>query len=383
MAINVAAVKDIMRAVRGGPAVIGHGAPVTVQIFPPPWELNALDLVYNALPLSGPLSVEVAWSVLDGGENPLAMEGEGTDGDYLLTDSVPGTAASFLFAPPVLEHTLADPAASPAARIIRATVTLKLGATVVQQPFDLDVNVFVPALQVPTVLALFRLNQYRAWKLYNTPGAIFVAVPHNSAIQGLHSLQVALRQLQSSVLGLTSFVRFATFLLGVQNLYFSVTLPSATIRSANEKDKINELGKFTMIVVKDQFNFWIEGAPAIPGTDEGDDKQWSNRASSAILIAPPPLPGSKAKGALRQRVVRLFNADDCGTGSGYLDMRVGPAMCVLVPVLEDAEASIPAGNSDLVETSTFGNKATSLQFRWDDVQLGTAAASRFSAKGGR
>jgi hypothetical protein len=59
-----------------------------------------------------------------------------------------------------------------------------------------------------------------------------------------------------------------------------------------------------MIIVKDQFNFWIEGAPAIPGTDEGDDKQWSNRASSAILIGPPPLPDPKGKAALKQREVR-------------------------------------------------------------------------------
>lgn len=293
------------------------------------------------IPLQVPVSVTVQWSVRDA---PAPQGKELVSGtDYLAPDGLQVPEISLIFPADVVE--LTKDATLPAKTLfIHAKV--QLSAQGVTTPFiDLpEVPITIPALAIPTVAAFFRHADFRAVDGDNVPGAVLIMVPANSPFRSLDQLAPVLTSIQSLLSSLTALPRFATFLLGLEQL----TSALAALQAPRLQFRAAEgIGSLEDVV-------YVEG---IVDEDADDD------FSSLVLIA-----ASDAS----EHTVDVFNDSDFNPDEGAFKVSVGPEMHAIVANFDGKTPSVqPAGAviqvtklppGGLIEPDKFNDEASSIQF---------------------
>lgn len=161
----------------------------------------------TAVSLSLPVNVTVKWKATDKDGGTLSGEQVFPSGD------VPGPEAAFLLAPPLLAWSETPP--EPVIRRIVASVTLTVevpvpGGTTPQdgakpdvkpvvQQFEVAAQVPVPALPVPTILAMFTHNEFDLSNHGGVPGGVAVFVPHGQPFADVGSIVNALGPLAGTL----------------------------------------------------------------------------------------------------------------------------------------------------------------------------------------
>ncbi len=295
------------------------------------------------IPADLPVRVEVKWSVRD--SDPAHTDISSQEGTaFLAPDGFGSPEVSFVFPPQVVEltSTLAPPAVQ---RFIRASVRLTSGGT--STPFiDLpDVPVLIPALPIPTVLALFLHTNFEP-RQSDDDGATLIVVPSNSPLRTVQQLQPVLNTLESAVSSLSSFAGFASFLLGIRDL--AAALPAQPHVQFRATDSIGNLNDITLIQ---------------RGLFENDTEA-EDELSSLIFIGPA---GKR---------VQCFNARDFDDGEGQIDITIGrqsdgnigeQLFAIVRSLHSSSPTSEPTGGEIVrVKASTqddrFGDELSSLRF---------------------
>jgi hypothetical protein len=287
------------------------------------------------IPADLPVRVEVKWSVRDSDTNRTDISGQAGTA-FLAPDGLGSPEASFVFPPQVVELT-STPAPPAVQRFIRASVSLTAGGT--STPFvDLpDVPVLIPALPVPTVLALFLHTNFEP-RQNDDDGAVLIVVPSNSPLRTVEQLQPLLNALESTVSSLSSFAGFAAFLLGLRDL--TAALPAQPHVQFRATDGIGNLNDITLIQ---------------RGIFENDTEA-EDELSSLIFIGPAG------------KVVQCFNARNFDNGEGQIDITIGQQLFAVVRNLHSrSPVSEPTGGEIAVvrpstEDDRFGDELSSLRF---------------------
>lgn len=188
------------------------------------------------LPVQGsfPVQANVTWTVLDERREPLPAS------EFSAPGGLTGPNIAVALAPETAELTDAPPR-GPRQRFLRARVTLTAGA-VTTPPRDLpDLPIAVPALPIPTVLALFLHANFNP-REGDDDGALLLMVPENSPLRSLGQLQATLNTLEGVIGNLTAFGGFAAFLLGLSDLIAAVSVqPHVQFRAANSIGDLNDI----------------------------------------------------------------------------------------------------------------------------------------------
>jgi hypothetical protein len=285
-----------------------------------------------AAPGTYPVSVHVTWRFLDEHHNPLPAS------QYSAPGGVNNPDIAVAFAPETTELTDGPPPA-PRERFLQAEVSLSAGSATTPPRTLPELPVLVPALPIPSVLALF-LHANFAPRSGDDDGAVLVVVPGNSPLRSLGQLQPVLNTLQSTIGNLTSFGSFATFLLGLSDLTHALSVQANVQFRAT--DVINNLNDITLIQ-----RSWYE-----------NDTEAEDELSSLILIA------HEGKG------VKCFNDRDRDDGEGQFTIRTTANLYVIV---RDLDGKHPAaeGGSLLVDKEPpggwfdpdrFNDELSSLEF---------------------
>jgi hypothetical protein len=239
-----------------------------------------------------PISLHVHWHVLDGNRNELASS------EFSAPAGLDGASIAVAFMPETTELT-DGPAPSPRTRFLRAEVTLSAGTATTASRQLPDIPVLVPALPIPTVLALFLHANFEA-RSGDDDGAVLVVVPESSPLRSAGQLQGVLNTLESVIGNLTSFGGFAAFLLGLKDLVQALSVqPHVQFRAANEIDNLNDI---TLIPRP-----WYE-----------NDTEAEDELSSLILI------GRERRGA------KCCNARDRHDDEGQFTVRTTANLFVVV-----------------------------------------------------
>jgi hypothetical protein len=315
------------------------GKPITgaTGIIPVAGVPGLLGQLQGQIPLSSgasvPVQAFVTWQVLDDQGNPL------DPALYLAPMGLSSASVSVIFAPATAELTDTGGLPAPARRSLRATVRLTAG-TVGAGPRTLpDIPVFVPAVPIPTVLAMFLHVNFQA-RSGDDEGAVLIVVPSNSPFRSLQQLQPALNTLQSTVGNLTSFASFAAFLLGLNELVSTIgAQPYVQFRAA---DRIANLDDITLIQ-----RSWYE-----------NDTEAEDELSSLILI------GREKRGA------RCSNDTNQDPGEGQFTVRTGGSLFVLVRNLHSVSPAAEGGTLVIDrappggwrEPDQFGDELSSFEF---------------------
>jgi hypothetical protein len=301
-------------------SITGGQRPVTISGIP-----GLLGQVTGSLPLpmsaNVPVRVIVSWEVLDEGGRPLPPA------EYNAPAGLGAPTLRIAFAPAVTELSTSGPPA-PTIRILRATVSLSANGVTVGPRTLPDLRVPVPALPIPTVLAMFVHTNFEA-RQNDDDGALLLVVPSASPLRSLGQLQPALNSLQSVLGNLSSFGSFAALLLGL-NIQF---------RAA---DEIRNLNDITLIQ-----NDWFT-----------NDIEAEDELSSLILIG------------RSGREVRCSNARNHGAGEGQFRVRTGNEMVATIRNLHTANPSAAPGSvtrdtappGGWFNPDTFGDALSSIQF---------------------
>lgn len=301
---------------------------------------GSLGQLTGSIPLPSmttiPVQLEIEWRVRDETDSRDLVLGT----DFLAPGGLNNPEVSIILAPSTVELTTDAPVPAPVRRHLRARVRLSAGPTRTAWIDLPPVPVFVPALGLPTVLALFLHVDFQA-RSGDDDGAVLVVVPANSPFGSIHQLQPALNQLQSAVSTISSFASFAAFLAGLSELTGALPAqPHVQFRSTN---RINNLNDITLI----QRGFFE------------NDTEAEDELSSIIFIGPA------AKRA------QLFNARDTNAGAGAFTLTVGPNFVTIVRNLHSASPASEPGGMLTVDTpppggifgpSTFGDELSSLRF---------------------
>ncbi|HEX7183765.1 MAG TPA: hypothetical protein VF756_18175 [Thermoanaerobaculia bacterium] len=305
-----------------------------------------------------PVSVSVEWQALDHEDKPLKEVKENEEGGEFKNLGTARDRAAFLFVPRVEEDQ--GTTVPPTIRKMRATVTLtaKIPAVPPTDPptppatitasVSLTVSVPVPALQIPTVIALFVHAGFDLTTRGGTHGNVLLLLPPESPYRSLASL-----------LGVVGALSQALDLL-------SVNLPSLP--------GLGSLGFFAGMVVRFARTLTALADPASPATflvlaSGGEPKlsrfefpingQGANDTFGSLLLL-----GMPGKGAM------FFNAEEHKEDEGVFGVAVvANGIAAAIPSLHDLVAprsqpkSIPE-NSTFLQTPTredenFGNRISS------------------------
>jgi hypothetical protein len=288
------------------------------------------------LPMSStvPVQLRVTWEVLDAEERPLGS------GEYQTPTGLAAPTLRIAFRPEVTELTTAAPPA-PIRRKLRANVTLTAnGISVGPRPLP-PIEVLVPALPVPTVLALFLHKNFQA-RSGDDDGALLLVVPANSPLKSLSQLQPVLNQLQAVLGNLSSFGSFAAFLLGLSDLVSAVNATKSANIQFRSTDRINNLNDITLIQ-----RDWYE-----------NDTEAEDELSSLILVGPT---GRRAQ---------LANAHDLDQDEGRFTVTTGDEMLAIIRDLHHERPTCAPGSIDIdkeppggwFNPDTFGDELSSLRF---------------------
>ncbi|HEX6289541.1 MAG TPA: hypothetical protein VFZ66_10140 [Herpetosiphonaceae bacterium] len=282
-----------------------------------------------------PISVEVEWSITDERGTTLTL---GTD--FLAPEGLTNPTVSVIFAPETAELTTDNPLPAPIRRNLNARVRLTASGTQTAFIPLPSIPILVPALPLPTILALFLHTDFQA-RSGDDDGAVLIVVPANSPFGSLQQLQPTLNQLQGAASTLASFASFAAFVAGLSELTGALTAqPFVQFRSTNEIGNLNDI---TLI----QRGFFE------------NDTEAEDELSSLIFI------GRKDK------KVQLFNARDFDTDEGAFTLTIGRNLFVIVRNLHSAEpAEEPDGSLKVDKTPPggvfnpdhFGDELSSLRF---------------------
>lgn len=348
-----------LRIAPNGPLTLQPAQSDTFALNPDPESFSIL----NPLPLGGLLGVNVTvtWQVLKREFGQKVNVAQGT-----LFDSQSGLNAlrpDLAFAPQLLEDRNGAPAFTPF--FIRATVTLSVNNPLTGDPITVgplalpDVEVQLPTLLVPRLLALFRHRNF-ALTENNKEGFALLVLPTTapSAMQNPQSasditgrltglitiLQPILQRLNGLTATLPSFVDNATaltgFLTGLQALTGALgNFPGIAVEIA---DAIPNLNTLTLI----QRGFFR------------NDIEAEDEISALIFLG---LAGS----------VELFNKRQFDNDRGALRITLGSNGCAVVPNLHKATPIATIGNATIrvlappkvaLEENTFGNMMSSVRF---------------------
>jgi hypothetical protein len=196
-----------------------------------PGILGQLDIKLPAVPVQVPVNMSVEWTVLDGTVVPPRPMAEGTE--FFAPDGLTSPAATFIILPQIGRESTSNPLLPPARRIIRAEVTLSTTlstGSVASAPRIIDLDVFVPSISIPTILALFRHPNFAARvEAGNLPGVVLLVIPPDSPLTSFTQVLTALRALRAAIGPLAAFstpiLSFAGFLLGLDSLINALDAP--------------------------------------------------------------------------------------------------------------------------------------------------------------
>lgn len=277
-----------------------------------------------------PVKVEVEWFITN-------KNGNVNSNDYIaIPANLKGPQLSVTFKPELTELTN-SPSLTLKELSIRARVKLTVTGI---SPYDLDlpsIPFLIAPLPIPKIAVFFRHTSFSA----DDNGAALVAVPHNSPIANIASLQTTLNTVESAISNLRSIADFASLFLGINELQTALAAqPHVQFKRANGDNNINNFNNITLIQ-----NSWYD-----------NDVEAEDELSSLIFIAPS---GGR---------VRCFNARSRDEDEGAFELRTGSAMFVLVKSLHSQTPSVfPSGSvMDILQRSTesdrFGDELSSLDF---------------------
>jgi hypothetical protein len=325
---------DLATSITGGQRpVTATGGLVNISGIP-----GLLGQVTGSLPLpmsaNVPVRVIVSWEVLDEGGRPLPPA------EYNAPAGLGAPTLRIAFAPAVTELSTSGPPA-PTIRILRATVSLSANGVTVGPRTLPDLRVPVPALPIPTVLAMFVHTNFEA-RQNDDDGALLLVVPSASPLRSLGQLQPALNSLQSVLGNLSSFGSFAALLLGLNDLVSAINATKSTNIQFRAADEIRNLNDITLIQ-----NDWFT-----------NDIEAEDELSSLILIG------------RSGREVRCSNARNHGAGEGQFRVRTGNEMVATIRNLHTANPSAAPGSvtrdtappGGWFNPDTFGDALSSIQF---------------------
>lgn len=322
------------------PTVSGALPLIDFTTVPPsvdPGVPGVLGAVEGQLPVAVqvPLRLEVEWSVRDEGGTTLA---EGTD--FLAPNGLESPDVIFVFLPHVVELTTDTPSAPLVRRLLHARVRLTAALTQTSWRDLPEVPLMVPGIAVPTVLAAFLHTNFH--------GAMLVMVPQSSLLSGAGQIVTVLNKLESALAPISSVVRFAAFLAGIQQL--SAVLASEPRIQFRQTDSIGNLNNVTLIQ-----RSWYE-----------NDTEAEDELSSMLLIGPT------------DRQAECFNDRSFKTGEGKFTLTLGDELFTAVRDLNSASpASEPSGDEIVIDRSPpggwfdpddFGDELSSIRFAMRSVE---------------
>lgn len=284
----------------------------------------------QALPAG--VQAQVSWSVRRVDDTPLPAP------DVDAPGGLAGAQVELRIRPEIAERRA--PAASPAARVVRAQVTLSAQPDPQQPPIsatrDLDREVAVHPLAVPSVLALFRNPGF----LPNTPkeGCGLVVVPTSSPLASVTAVRTALNELQAAVDRLSPFPAFATLRQRLPSFKQALTQHDADNVKLRRSDALVNLNEITL----------IQNGPLT------NDIEAEDELSSLMLLGPAG------------RTARCYVRRNLDPAAGELVVAAGNEAIVLIGNLHSrTPASVPGGRVRVPTapsgSRTFGDELSSLR----------------------
>lgn len=272
--------------------------------------------------------IEVTWQVTDTAGNDLIASG-----DALAPSGVNDVILNVLFIPEFEELTASPPGTS--TRRVSATVRLVAGSTVAGPRTLGPIDILVPRLPLPTVLAMFVDRPYR--------GPALIMVPASSAVPDLGALTGKVQELQTVLNPVRSLARLAALITGLDEL--SALLANEPHIQFRKTDSIRNLNDITLVQ-----RSWYEL----------NDIEAEDELSSLFMIGP------------RDRAVELFNDRSFDDGEGKFTLTVGPELFAGVRDLHRSRpASEPTGSEIVIDRvppggwfdpDDFGDDLSSVRF---------------------
>lgn len=344
---------------------IAGGIPAPLGLTGVPGSFGQLE---GAVPVRLPVSVEAEWSVeLEG----CILE---AGRDYLAPVGQSAPEVSLVFAPPLTELLLDPPFAQPTPYLVRARVRLSTyplspppadpAPLPGQQPEPIrsqwielpTIPLVVPAVGIPTVLALFRKDGFLN-REGNRRNSALVVVPVGSPLTSVSIALGILTGLRSTLNLFDWSPVFALFLGGLGQLIKNLEFyPAAGVVPANG---IPDLHTVTMLALYDDLPG--ENRPNVMAGDE---------VRSLILLGP----SGRTAQCFEDRFYNVGN--EPGKGDGQFNVVAGLEMHVLLESLHDLGSAQPPGTSaeptvervTVSSVGTFRAKLSSVRFEWSKRQ---------------
>jgi len=353
------ALTDTLRIVSNVPTTIQPGQRVELQVLSGAPDLFVtepiLDVATELLKLVTqiPVEIQVRWSVKGWSEIEEKMIDLVPGVDFVATDGIEGPSSAFFFKPLFYELGAA-PVLMPTPLEITAEVTLHAWLTykkdenlpiqeVVSEKVVLPLSLGLLPLEIPTLLALFRFDNYRSLgKNDLEPGFVLMVVPDNSYLQDLTEVMNGLLARLDEVMGpLRALAGIAAFLTGLTILRHAVSAqPMLRIRSGD----IPNLSDIHMRVEK---RFGIDRL--------NPDLRPHDRVSSLILLAAPG------------RIVGCYNNEKFKQDEGAFTVETGDEMIALVRNLAISSEELHAHPNVVVlkpnnDDNAFDDSMSSVKF---------------------
>ncbi|HEX8743238.1 MAG TPA: hypothetical protein VF712_08880 [Thermoleophilaceae bacterium] len=297
-----------------------------------------------------PVAASVTWKAQDASGNDLPAAAFSK-----LSETNAG--ASILFAPSIVEATGGLPPAQ--VRRIRAEVTLSVtlpnGTKITNTgaPKALSVDVPVPSLAVPTIVALFNHAPFDLTEHGGIPGCVLVWVPPGSPYRDIGSLIAALEPLASGLSALAPTFAALSFLSNTQRAAQAIgrlvdLLRGVTDPSKNVKLVVRASGNepyLDKIVFYQQFLYFHTAEDTF---------------GSLLMVG---MPGKAAK---------FYNARNFSTSEGAFTVRLpNDALAAVIESLHsdppgcDPPSAVPTSGADYIAAPahSFGDRFSSLEFK--------------------
>lgn len=316
--------EEIDKATVTGQTVSKTGTIITAESTP-----GVLATLRGTIPFATsvqvPVSATVTWDVLDANDKSVA----GDPNVVHAPNGLSGTELAVLLAPALVRQGDGTP---PATYKLKATVTLSANGRTAP-PVTRSLEVRVPALELPTVLATFVHSNFQP-RHGDDEGAALVVVPPKSPLGGLAQLQALLDTLQAALGRLSRFARFASFLVGVNELASALTAhPSAYIQF-RETDAISNLNTITLVQ-----RGWLE-----------NDTEAEDELSSIILLG------------FDGTVAEFF--EERGFKGQSFKLRTKEAHLAIMRTLHGAEPPVEFGDIPEGKADGLGDKLSGLTLSW-------------------
>lgn len=358
LAKQLDALTNTLRLVSNVIVPVEPGQKVELEVLSAAPDLFVTDKVLDNPLLAGtaqlltqiPVEIRVAWSVTDGAER--LSPGV----DFLATNEMRGPSVDFIFKPPFLELGTVKPLVDDSLRIITARVTLRawpnnvalnapstaVPQEVVSKEVKLNLILSLVPLEIPTLLALFRFEDFRALgKADLTPGFVLMVMPKHSYLGELvENMNEVLVRIEEAVRPIRTLLGLAAFLAGLNILRQALT--AQPMLRAFHGTEIDDLDNIHMRVDTRFGSDFLKR-----------DLRPNDRVSSLIFLG---VPGKK---------VTCFADTDQDPDDGAFEVHLGTEMIAVVPTLRLKQAPHPAvtviDNTDS-GNNNFDDSLSSLRF---------------------